>query len=64
MLGRPGILPDKFVLFDVVGFLADRLHRQGGDMTAEQRTARIVIAAAEFRFRVEMVTDEAAAMRL
>jgi hypothetical protein len=64
MFDRPRVLADEFVLFDVVGFLPDRLHCQGQDVTPMQGTALIILAAAEFRFRVEMVADKAAAKRL
>ena len=64
MLGRSGVLADKLVLFDVVGFLADRLHREGNDMPTTQSAALIVVSTTEFQLRVEVVADEAATMRL
>ena len=62
--GRTCIFADELVFLYIVGFLANRLLSQREDMATLKGTALIEVPALEFGLRVQMVPNQAPAMRL
>ena len=64
MLDWSTILADELVFLQIIRLFANRLMCQGKHVAAAQRPALIIFAAPEFCFLMEVIADEAAAVRL